>query len=157
MRIITAPERNWPWGYEKPWVFLAGGITNCPNWQIKAIDKLKKIDHGVLFNPRRDNFPIHDPNAAREQITWEFNALMNCSIFTMWFSAGTSDQPIGMYELGRYLARYQLGRIYKIVIGCENGYKREQDVLLQVGLVDSNLHVFRDFTGYLTAIREAIE
>jgi len=62
-----------------------------------------------------------------------------------------------MYELGRYLARFQLGRVNKIVIGCEHGYKRQFDVLTQVGLVDSNIHVFRDFSGYIAAIKEAID
>jgi hypothetical protein len=157
MRVITAPDRVWPLvGMERPWVFMAGGITDCPNWQATIIDKMtgKK---GVLFNPRRDKFPIKDPNAAKEQITWEYNALMSCHIFTVWFTGGPSLQPIAQYELGRYLARYQLGRLPKIVIGCDEGYKRRFDVLMQVKLVDSNLHVYRSFEGYVSAVKEAIE
>lgn len=54
--------------------FLAGGITGCPDWQKDIInsfeDSIKdNIKNLVLFNPRRENFPIHDPNAANEQIS----------------------------------------------------------------------------------------
>lgn len=163
MKVITAPNKDWPPpGLERPWVFLAGGITDCPNWQDKVIDKLTKVKDGVLFNPRQERFPIKDTIAVKQQINWEYNALMSCHIFTMWFCSGTfgykkPDQPICMYELGRYLSRYQLGRVNRIVIGCEHGYTRQQDVLAQVGLVDSNLHVFRDFSGYVAAIKEAID
>ncbi len=29
----------------------------------------------VLLNPRRKNFPRHDPAAAEQQIKWEYNHL----------------------------------------------------------------------------------
>ena len=158
MKVITAPDKNWPpQGLERPWVFLSGGITDCPNWQADVINKLKKVKKGVLFNPRREHFPIKDPNASKEQIAWEYNALMSCHVFTVWFNAGPSLQPIAQYELGRYLARYQLGRVTRIVIGCEEGYQREQDVVTQVGLADSSIHVYRDFNGYVNAIKEVVE
>ena len=34
-----------------------------------------KLDDLVVFNPKRENFPIDDPNAAYEQIAWEFSWL----------------------------------------------------------------------------------
>jgi hypothetical protein len=158
VKVITAPDKNWPpQGLERPWVFMAGGITDCPNWQDTIIAKTGTVKKGVLFNPRHDTFPIKDPTAAKEQITWEFNALMSCHIFTMWFCSGKSEQPICMYELGRYLARFQLGRVPRIVIGCAEGYKHQLDVLMQVKLVDSNLHVYRSFEGFTSAVKEAID
>jgi len=99
---------------------------------------LSGYDNAVLLNPRRENFPIHDPSAAREQIKWEFHALNNCDIFSIWFSRGPSVQPICMYELGRHLALCGRNRI---VIDVEPGYKREQDVRIQVELVHKNLAI----------------
>ena len=55
-------------------LFLAGGITDCPDWQETMIGLLRETDL-ILFNPRRKNFPIKDPLAAFDQITWEHNHL----------------------------------------------------------------------------------
>ena len=71
MKVVTAPEDFICLETEVK-CFLAGGITNCPNWQRDVIDCLQKIDDEslgkldrlVVFNPRRDNFPSDDPNAA---------------------------------------------------------------------------------------------
>lgn len=123
MKVITAVEEI---GYpDKPTIFMAGGITDCPEWQDDLIELLKDNDDGVLLNPRRKNFPIHDPNASQEQIEWEFHALNNAKVFSMWFSAGPSVQLICMYELGRHLATKHWTQI---VIGIEPGYLRTQDV-----------------------------
>jgi len=134
MKVITAPDAL-P-NFDKPTVFLAGGITNCPDWQDEVIIYLAEYDHAILFNPRRKNFPIHDSNAANEQIEWEFNALNNCTIFSMWFCKGLSDQPICMYELGRHLAiREKEKRLDTVVIGVEDGYRRAMDVFIQTKLI----------------------
>lgn len=141
MRVITAPEKY----IRQPndiTVFLAGGITNCWEWQDKAIELLneKNLDNLVIFNPRRKDFPINDPNAAEEQIKWEFNMLEQCDIFSMYFCAGESDQPICMYELGRNLCRMQMrfpsNWEMRIVVTVEEGYKREKDVDVQISLAN---------------------
>ena len=120
-----------------PVVFLAGGITNCPNWQqyVRKILEEMELPQFYLVNPRRDNFPIHDPNAAREQITWEFHALNQSEIFSMWYSNADSDQPICMYELGRHLARFANSEVDYVCIGVEPGYRRAQEVAIQTELV----------------------
>lgn len=120
-----------------PTVFLAGGIQKCPEWQIEIV-KLLSDELITILNPRRKNFPIHDPNAAKEQIEWEFHRLNNSDIFSMWFSNADSDQPICMYELGRHLVLHR-DHPETIVIGVEPGYRRAQDVVIQSGLVDSSL------------------
>jgi hypothetical protein len=126
----------------RPWVFLAGGITDCPDWQQEIRVALGGGDlPGTLLNPRRADFPIHDPNAAVEQITWEFHALNAADVFSMWFSAGPSVQPICMYELGRHLARWEHDFAkcrrpgMRVCVGIEPGYLRAQDVLIQTKLV----------------------
>lgn len=150
MKVITAPETLTDEYFELNGIlvpaiklFLAGGITNCDNWQDKVIKYLD--DHYadsteglILYNPRRTDFPIHDPNASKKQISWEFNALENCDIFSMYFCAGDSDQPICMYELGRNLVRMEQkfhdDTINRILVSVEDGYRRKQDVEIQTKL-----------------------
>ena len=118
--------------------FLAGGITGCWEWQdevIKELEKFESTDKLIVCNPRRKNFPIDDPNAAQEQIEWEFGHLHEADIFSMYFASGDSVQPICLYELGVHLTRALItGTPQAVIVGVEDGYKREQDVLIQVGL-----------------------
>lgn len=154
MRVITAPEEY----IAKPGditVFLAGGISNCATWQEEVIKELKDMfdldkDNGnkhtkelVVFNPRRDNFPMDDPTAAEKQIRWEYKHLEMCKIFSMYFCAGESDQPICMYELGRNLVRMneKYGIYAHNVISVEDGYKRAQDVGIQTEITPYGVSV----------------
>lgn len=159
MRVITAPEKY----IRQPndiTVFLAGGITNCWEWQDKAIELLneKNLDNLVIFNPRRKDFPINDPNAAEEQIKWEFNMLEQCDIFSMYFCAGESDQPICMYELGRNICRMQMrfptNWEMRLAITVEKGYKRETDVRVQTSLATLGFVV--DYENYNENIEEHV-
>ena len=140
-----------------PTVFLAGGITNCPDWQKETISLLAD-ELITILNPRRKNFPIHDPNAAKEQIEWEFHALNNANIFSMWFCNANSDQPICMYELGRHLALHS-NNLDAVVIGIEPGYRRAQDVFIQSGLIDSSipLRISDNLQDHATNIKEAVK
>ena len=122
-------------------LFLAGGITNCEDWQSKVIDELNNmsLDNLLVFNPRRKDFDITDKDASRKQIEWEFKHLNNMDIFTMYFAKSeNSVQPICMYELGRHLERMQhrFPKDWKdrIIIGIEDGYSRTQDVIIQSNL-----------------------
>lgn len=144
MKIITAPEK-YEYSPDDIKVFLAGGITNCVNWQQKVIDGISDRDlyrRIALFNPRRENFPINDKTAAYDQIKWEFNAIEKCDIFSMYFAAGESDQPICMYELGRNILRMQMRFPTdwqdRIIITIEEGYKRKNDVVIQTRLATND-------------------
>ena len=75
MKVITAPEKY----IEKPGdvrCFLAGGICNCPEWQQEVIKYLREFDVDknhpnnelIIFNPRRESFPINNPDVTEEQI-----------------------------------------------------------------------------------------
>ena len=140
MKVITGIENYIPQENDIC-VFLAGGITNCHEWQdevIKNLESFPYTDNLIIFNPRRKNFPIHDPNASRQQIEWEFKWLERMDIFSMYFCKDDSDQPICLYELGRNLVRMQ-NRFPsdwedRIIITCEKGYKRQQDVIIQTEL-----------------------
>ena len=140
VKIATAPEQiSFPPSATK--VFLAGGIQKCGEWQQELINMFKSInvkEDIYLINPRRENFPIDDPNAAEEQITWEFNMLEQMDVFTMCFNSSESDQPICFYELGRNIEkmkqRFPQGWEKRIVITCDKDFKRKQDVEIQTKL-----------------------
>ena len=95
MKVVVAPkEIHCPETFHWPKVFLAGGITNCPDWQKQFITELKRYNPKcVLYNPRRKKFPMDKPEAAKEQITWEYKHLQEADIIPFWFSKG-SDNPI---------------------------------------------------------------
>lgn len=138
--VVTAPEViEFPKDSIK--IFLAGGIQKCREWQKELIDMFNHLninENIYLINPRRNNFPIDDPNAAEEQITWEFNMLEECDFFTMFFDNSDSDQPICFYELGRNIERMKqkFHKIWQnnIIVTCDENFKRVQDVIIQTNL-----------------------
>lgn len=147
VEVITAIRE-----YENPEkisCFLGGGITNCDDWQRTVIDTIKSsnIDTSslILYNPRRPNFPIDDPNASEDQINWEFKYLSDCDIFTMYFcNTKESDQPICFYELGRYVTKKveeEPDYVDKIIVSVEDGFRREADVIYQLRNIDPYIEV----------------
>jgi hypothetical protein len=137
-RYIEAPE---VWNGEGAAVFLAGGITSCPDWQQEARQTFRNLDVTVL-NPRRADFPIGDPTAAPAQIAWEFDHLHRATAILFWFPASEGPQPIALYELGRYLA---LGR--PLAVGCDPAYPRRQDVIEQLGLAAPDVPVWGNLSA----------
>ena len=129
IRTITPPE-----SYKATKVFLAGGITGCPDWQAEITEYFtKRLDKAstevVLLNPRRPDFPINDPNASYDQIRWEHKALREADIILFWFPCETMC-PIVLYELGAWSMTDK-----PLVIGCHPEYSRKRDVEIQTGLV----------------------
>lgn len=109
-------------------IFLAGGITGCPDWQREMVGRLSDTDL-VLVNPRRDDFPVGDPGAAFKQITWEHIRLREVSAILFWFPKETLC-PIVLYELGAWSMTDK-----PLFVGVHPEYKRRQDVEIQTGLV----------------------
>ena len=145
MRVIEAPCYYEPFDKDVS-VFLAGGITNCRDWQWEAIKKIEdnhSYDSLVILNPRRDNFPMNNKLAGYQQILWEFEMIEKCDIFSMYFVSSDSDQPICMYELGRNISEIKNEYMgtwgHRIIVSVEKGYKREQDVLIQTRLATNNI------------------
>ena len=162
MKIFTAPEPviTDPKDIK---IFLAGGITNCWEWQKELIEVMQdkfttsELDRMVLINPRRENFPIDDPTAATKQIYWEYYNLERCDIFSMFFAKGDSDQPICMYELGRNIVKMQMRfpNTWKerIVVTAEEGYKRIKDVRTQMEYAASDIRIRSDLFEHIFNIR----
>lgn len=132
--IVTAPENPDIGTMPRPWVFLAGGITGCPFWQKTVTDELRADTSltGTIFTPRRETF---DPDAPKEvvaeQISWEYDYIDMCDIFTMFFSGCGSVQPICLFELGRV---YGASNHSHIVLTQEPEYVRAIDVSYQTGI-----------------------
>lgn len=139
MRVIEAPNPVKLRDGEIS-LFLAGGISNCKEWQKEVIKELSKMDTNnlVVLNPRRSDFDITNPNLGKEQIEWEFNALNNMDIFSMYFDNSDSVQPICFYELGRHIERMQhrFVRDYRnrIIVNVVEGFSRSADVIIQTRL-----------------------
>lgn len=139
-QVITAPSIELPI-YDS--VFLAGGITNCKEWQLEVIKYLESTDDISIFNPRQKNF---DKSLSGDsQIFWEYERLEQMDIFSMYFCNDNSDQPICMYELGRNIVRMQ-DRFPddwkdRIIVSVEDGYRRKNDVIIQLKICAPNLFV----------------
>lgn len=130
MRYVESPEYYYT---GLPSLFLAGGITSCPDWQKEMVELLKDLDI-VIYNPRRKNFPIDDPNAAYEQIKWEFETLDRVDMILFWFSRGSLN-PIVLFEYGKWLMNTRNKENYKpLFAGIDPKYERKQDVEIQTQL-----------------------
>lgn len=136
MRFVTAPDAYIA-TKDEIGVFLAGGITGCPNWQEEVKGKLEVLAGLVVYNPRQVNFDVTDPRGVDKQIKWEFDRLEDCDIFSMYFSK-EGAQPICFYELGRYIVRMQnrfpANWKDRIIISYEDGFPRWKDVEVQAAL-----------------------
>lgn len=124
MIYTEAPNEG---NFQKKSLFLAGGITGCPDWQSQVVTGLKDTDL-ELFNPRRENFPIHNPDAALEQISWEYRYLRNAHAILFWFPSETLC-PIVLYELGAWSKTDK-----PLFVGIDLKYQRRHDVEIQTKL-----------------------
>lgn len=149
MRVITAPE---PTGCPPRSIFLAGGITGCPDWQGDAIEILEEeMFDGTVFNPRRDTFDVGNEDAAREQIEWEWNALRRAMVILFYFPISDGPQPIALYELGAWAKTRR-----RIVVGTHVEYPRRLDVVEQLRLERLGLYVWDDLVPTVIAAHEAL-
>jgi len=127
-------------------LFLGGGITGIPDWQKIVVAAVEHLPITV-FNPRRANFPIDDPNAAEEQITWEHAKLAESNAITFWFFKETLC-PIVLFEYGKELGRLGgegLEHYPALFVGMDPEYGRKQDVEIQTELELSLLDMEQQF------------
>lgn len=136
-------------------VFLAGGISNCPNWQEEMIDLIDRYYYDnelTIYNPRRKKFPMDDPNAAEEQITWEYEHLKEADIIIFWFSRGSLN-PIVLYELGQWGNSGNK----PIIIGIDPEYERAQDVIIQTSLSRCDVPIVNSLKEVVKNLRIIID
>jgi hypothetical protein len=133
--VIEAPAE---WDGTGPGVFLAGGISGTHDWQADIIARLAGLPI-TLLNPRRENYPWHEPSAAAAQIEWEYRHLRRAAAVLFWFPPETLC-PIALFELGgRVLVREQT-----LFVGTDRDYARKLDVEIQLRLARPEVRVVTD-------------
>ena len=115
-------------------LFLAGAITGAPNWQEDVV-RLLGSENITIFNPRRDIFPVDNPNSAEAQIRWECKYLRRADAISFWF-AMESLSPIVLYELGAWSMTEKT-----IFVGVHPKYKRRLDIEIQTKLVRPDVRI----------------
>ncbi len=138
-QIITSPDI---WNIKETGgdgVFLAGGISNCPDWQAGVQQKIADATDLAVINPRRTNWDMSaGDSASYEQITWEYVHLRASKYTFFWFPKET-DGPITLFELGSALERDT-----KVFVGCHPEYNRKLDIHAQVMLRQPDTLVLED-------------
>lgn len=129
-------------------LFIAGGITRCPDWQSELV-KLLKNENIAIFNPRRSNFPT-DIDISEEQIGWEHRYLRRAMAISFWFPKETIC-PIVLYELGAWSMTKK-----KIFVGIHPEYSRRKDVEIQTRLVRPDVNIVYDLHSLSVQIRDFV-
>ncbi len=129
-------------------LFLAGGITDCPDWQQEMRQRLENTDW-VLLNPRRAHFPIHDPSATLAQISWEHEHLRKATAILFWFPCETIC-PIVLYELGAWSMTDK-----PLFVGVHPDYSRIRDVEVQTLLVRPDVNIVYSLEKLAEVVRNA--
>lgn len=132
MRVFTPESAETPKDNFQPYsIFLAGGITGCPDWQEEALSILESspvTSSWDVYNPRRKTFDVSDPTASDFQIEWEHKHLRRVHEVFFWFPK-EGQCMITLLELG-----WALGRGCPIRVGCHPEYVRAFDVRKQTRL-----------------------
>ena len=115
-------------------LFLAGGISGCPDWQAEMVELLRETNY-TLLNPRRKDFSVGDPAAAKAQILWEYEHLRKAEKILFWFSPETLN-PIVLYELGAWSMTEK-----PLFVGVHPEYQRRQDVEIQTALARPDVSI----------------
>lgn len=155
MRYIEAPTSFDPSPDDPPAVFLAGGISRCPDWQAEVRHQLVNEDC-VVLNPRRAEFDLTDPDGERDQVRWEceHRKLEHQTVMMFWFPKSESDQPIALLELGAELAKPGAGR--RLVVGADPAYLRYGNLVEQCRNDRPEIQVHYTLLDTIAAARSAL-
>jgi hypothetical protein len=161
--IVEAPNENYSLECQvSKKLFLAGGITNCENWQAKVIKELKDEENLTIYNPRRKKFNITKKSIQEEQIVWEYKHLKEADLICFWFSKETIC-PITLYELGMWgNSRDHYDRMLskRIFIGIDPEYSRKEDVIIQTILAridKENNYCYNDYINSIEELTQQIQ
>jgi Nucleoside 2-deoxyribosyltransferase like len=130
-------------------LFLAGGISNCPDWQSELTVKLESSNWTVL-NPRRTDFDAGNSRLAKSQIDWEFRHLRLASAIAFWFPSETLC-PITLFELGAWSMTDK-----PLFIGVDPKYQRRLDVKIQTQLARPEVVILESLTDLAVALQGGI-
>lgn len=150
MKVVQCPEIYDGSGPKDVVIFIAGGISGCPDWQKEMVERFKGVENLVLLNPRRADFNMDNPGMTVEQIKWEYDHLNTSDAVIFWFPFHTLC-PITLFELGVASALDQV-----IFVGCHPAYKRLLDVREQLALSRPDVTVHSDFNSIVTDVNQWI-
>lgn len=137
-KIIRSPEI---WNKEddnRPGIFLAGGIEDCPKWQADAAERIASCIPAVVVNPRQENSQTHSHIDSIIQMAWESKHLKKCQHIIFWFPQNNIC-PITLFELGAYL-----NQNVNLFIGTDLQYPRRLEVEVQMALSKPELILWSD-------------
>ena len=144
VKVVKCPDQysKDPRSYS---LFLAGGISNCADWQEEVIEKLKDTTL-TLVNPRRQDFDLSNIKMSVQQIEWEYAHLHQVDAILFYFAPETMC-PITLYELGVHAAS-----LTPIFVTCHPDYKRKLDVVEQLRLIRPEVKVHDNIDDMLLEI-----
>jgi hypothetical protein len=148
MKEIKAPE-YYVHKDEHRTIFIAGGISNCENWQATMPELLAETEL-VLLNPRREGFDITNPLMEQEQIEWEHLHILEADSYLFWFCEETLC-PITLFELGKIIGLFPLKPIF---VGTHPKYARHRDIKFQMLLMRPEIHVVHTLSGVTDQVVE---
>lgn len=137
-------------------LFLAGGITGCPDWQSDVAEQLKDLPITVV-NPRRKDFEVFKGSSGYQeseiQISWEYHQLRRTSQVIFRFCKETL-QPIALYELGAALERnLHSDSPQTIFINVHPEYPRLFDIQIQTSLQKYHYTISEKLDSLVHAVR----
>lgn len=155
MLYVEAPNELNKDNHLSPLVFLAGGISQCKNWQSDLTKELVDCNC-VIINPRRENYIIGDEKMNLEQIEWEYKYLRLSHIFVFYFCEETLC-PITLFEYGGVLERLSVWRscLDNVIVYAEPNYPRKNDLIIQSRL--ARKHVHTNYLEFVNSIKSRIQ
>jgi len=156
MLELKAPEYSFSSTLDKlvgysnaPLLFLAGGISLCPDWQEEMANQLKdsKI---VIFNPRRNDMTNNYQEIVK-QIKWEKNHIDIATMVSFWFPK-ESICPITLLEFGKVLVQQDK----KMFVGIEDSYVRRLDLVEQLALHRPEVHWVNSISKLVDQIKRHV-
>jgi hypothetical protein len=142
-------------------IFLAGGISDCPDWQDDTTRLLRQHfseEKLTIYNPRKSTVKDHSCNEDErrfKQIQWEYDNLNTCDICVFYFLE-KSPCPISLYELGRMNERKTLLGKPDLYIVVDENYDHRNDVIMQTQIANGS-HVFADLETCIKYVVKIIE
>lgn len=131
MKYIEAPD-DFQWNEKS--LFVAGWISNCPDWQKEFIAYFRDTSL-ALINPRRYDFDVTNPDMEEEQITWEHVHLEKSDAISFWFPKETLC-PITLFELWKYAKSNK-----QLFVGVDPDFQRKRDIEIQMRLIRPEIKI----------------
>lgn len=145
--IVRSPSMLTAEEILQPKIFLAGGISDCPDWQSAIGNRIAEETDLIVINPRRKNWATDSQSKESvEQIYWEHFYLSRSEVILFWFPEETLC-PITLFELGAALRTES-----DVIIGMHPGYKRRLDVKVQSKLVRPDIKLYDSLNALVNSV-----